>query len=118
MKTKENWIEDAGRAETTGILRPQRTGPQNDNSQREGLESKSWRIRLCHKVHDYKVHDGHRSPKNSRNEAGMSVKVKDTRFGWGLSRNFMHHGFPLSHFGVWKRDTILTERTCRSLENK
>jgi hypothetical protein len=41
----------------------------------------------------------------------MSVKIKDTRFGWGLSRNFMHHGFPLSNFGVWERDTILTERT-------
>ena len=38
MKTKEDWIEDAGRAETAGILRPQRTGPQNDNSRRERLE--------------------------------------------------------------------------------
>jgi hypothetical protein len=46
------------------------------------------------------------------------MKIKDNKIRVGLSRNFMHHGFPLSNFGVWERDTILTERTYRSAENK
>jgi len=32
LKTKDEGIQDAGLAGSTGILRPQRTGPQNDSS--------------------------------------------------------------------------------------
>ena len=40
MKTKDDGIQDAGLAGTAGILRPQRTVPQNDSPQRELLQPK------------------------------------------------------------------------------
>jgi hypothetical protein len=75
MKTKEDGIEDAGLAETTGILRPQRTGPQNDRSPKVSASNRNdGKLDKCHKVRG-----GPRSIKNSRNEAGMSMKTKDDR---------------------------------------
>jgi hypothetical protein len=73
LKTKDDVIQDARRAETTGILRPEGTGPQNDTSPKaSALDPNDGKL-------GHKVRYGGHSSENSRNKPGMSMKTKDDR---------------------------------------